>query len=187
MYRRFTADVPPMTADVPPMYRRFTADVPPMYHPCTTEYRRFTTHYPRLPPIFHRLPLIYLRTPPIYHRLPPIDHRAQSIYHRLPPIHHRLPPKILRKSLGILRCGPCVSATAPECSRLQPLPMDFGSPRLLQYDSKRPFFPYHFSDALWDRFLMDLGSIFPPKLAPKNHRNPFKIHAKRHSILDFKF
>ena len=65
--------------------------------------------------------------------------------------------------------------------------MDFGTPRRLQDASKRPFFPYHFSDALWDRFFIDLGSIFPPKLAPKTHRNPLKIDAKRHSILDFKF
>ena len=97
-----------------------------------------------------------------------------------PNIHYTNLSRILPRS------GRCVSATAPACSRFQPAPMDFGAPRRLQDASKRPFFPYHFSDALWDRFLMDLGSIFPPKLAPKTHRNPLKIDAKRHSILDFK-
>ena len=38
-----------------------------------------------------------------------------------------------------------------------------------------------------DRFLIDLGSIFPPNLAPQTLQNPGKIDAKSLSILDFKF
>jgi len=39
----------------------------------------------------------------------------------------------------------------------------------------------------WHRFLVDLGSIFPPNLPPQTLQNPRKIDAKSASILDFKF
>ena len=42
-------------------------------------------------------------------------------------------------------------------------------------------------DALRDRFLRDVGSIFQPKLHPKTFQNLAKFGAKRHYSLDFKF
>ena len=47
-------------------------------------------------------------------------------------------------------------------------------------------FFHHFFAAFFNRFLIDLSSIFPPNLPPKTHQNPLKIDAKRHPILDFK-
>ena len=49
------------------------------------------------------------------------------------------------------------------------------------------FFSIIFSMLFWHRFLVDLGSIFPPNLPPQNLQNPGKIDAKSLSILDFKF
>ena len=48
------------------------------------------------------------------------------------------------------------------------------------------FFHYFF-DAFCNRFLIALGSIFHPNLAPKTHQNPSKIDAKRGSILSIDF
>ena len=53
--------------------------------------------------------------------------------------------------------------------------------------SKTHSFFHHFFDALRDRFLMDFGSIFRPKLLPQTFQNPPKFDAKRHFILNFKF
>ena len=50
-----------------------------------------------------------------------------------------------------------------------------------------PLFLIIFSMLFWHRFLVDLGSIFPPNLPPQNLQNPRKIDAKSLSILDFKF
>ena len=52
---------------------------------------------------------------------------------------------------------------------------------------RHTLFVHHFSDALRDRFLTDLGSIFWPKWPPKTLQNPPKFDAKRHYILGFKF
>ena len=51
---------------------------------------------------------------------------------------------------------------------------------------KRIFF-HHFFDSFFNRFLIALGSIFPPNLVPKTHQNQSKIDAKRQSILGFNF
>ena len=48
-------------------------------------------------------------------------------------------------------------------------------------------FFHHFLDAFFNRFLIDLGSIFPPNLLPKTHQNPSKIDAKMPSHVDFIF
>ena len=53
--------------------------------------------------------------------------------------------------------------------------------------TKTPSFFHHFLDAFLDRFLIDLGSVFLPNLPPKTHKNRWKVAAKRHSNLDFKF
>ena len=37
--------------------------------------------------------------------------------------------------------------------------------------SKIPFFFHQFLDAFLDRFLIDLGSVFPPNLPPKTYQN----------------
>jgi hypothetical protein len=37
--------------------------------------------------------------------------------------------------------------------------------------SKSSSFFHHFWDAFLDRFLIDLGSVFPPNLLPKTHQN----------------
>ena len=58
------------------------------------------------------------------------------------------------------------------------------APRTLQ---DALFFLNHFFDAFLDRFLIDLGSMFPPNLPPKSDKNALKIDAKRHPILGFKF
>ena len=68
---------------------------------------------------------------------------------------------------------PCVTVARPSKAHTQGL-------------SKRIFF-HHFFDAFFNRFLIALGSIFPPNLAPKTHQNQLKIDAKRRSILSFNF
>ena len=52
---------------------------------------------------------------------------------------------------------------------------------------RTPHFSIIFSMLFWHRFLVDLGSIFPPNLPPQTFQNPRKIDAKSLSILDFKF